>query len=323
MIHEGIGGYFELELPDRGGFLHDDGVLLNSGRNALEYVLRSLPDVRHLWIPYYSCDVILEPIKKLDIAFTFYRINDRLEIRDTIDLPVGSYLLYTNYFGIKDQYVQQLAGKFGIRLIVDNAQAWYTDPIPGISTIYSPRKFVGVPDGGIAYCRFEIDLNQFEQDYSYDRCLHLLKRIDLGPSAGYQDFRESSNSLVGQPIRRMSRLTRRMLKSIDYDAVKQKRWEGFLKLDERLRMKNILTWVRECSFMCPMVYPFLTDSPVRDRMIENNIFVATYWTTVLNRVKKDWLERVLVDNLFPLPCDQRYGTGEMERIIGIIEDALY
>ena len=29
-----IGGYFELELLDQGGFPHDDGVLLNSGRNA-------------------------------------------------------------------------------------------------------------------------------------------------------------------------------------------------------------------------------------------------------------------------------------------------
>ena len=70
-----IGGYFELELPDYGGFLHDDGVLLNSGRNALEYVLLSLPNVRHLWIPYYTCDAILEPIKKLDIVYSFYRMN--------------------------------------------------------------------------------------------------------------------------------------------------------------------------------------------------------------------------------------------------------
>ena len=36
-MHEGIGGYFELELPDYGGFLHDDGVLLNSGMNPWAY----------------------------------------------------------------------------------------------------------------------------------------------------------------------------------------------------------------------------------------------------------------------------------------------
>lgn len=34
MKTEGIGGFFELELPDNGGFPHDDGVLVNSERNA-------------------------------------------------------------------------------------------------------------------------------------------------------------------------------------------------------------------------------------------------------------------------------------------------
>ena len=67
MITTGIGGYFELELPDSGGFLHNDGVLLNSGRNALEYVLRALGEVKGLFIPYYTCDVVMEPVEKLGL----------------------------------------------------------------------------------------------------------------------------------------------------------------------------------------------------------------------------------------------------------------
>ena len=120
---DAIGGYFELELPKRGSFVHDDGVLLNSGRNALEYVLRSMPDVRHLWAPYYTCDSILEPITKLGIPYTFYHINERLELKDGLMLQDGDYLLYTNYFGIQDSYVKQLAMQYGSQLIVDNAQA--------------------------------------------------------------------------------------------------------------------------------------------------------------------------------------------------------
>jgi hypothetical protein len=37
-----IGGYFNLELNSHGGFLHDDGILLNSCRNALELVFISM-----------------------------------------------------------------------------------------------------------------------------------------------------------------------------------------------------------------------------------------------------------------------------------------
>ena len=319
-MHEGIGGYFELELPDYGGFLHEDGVLLNSGRNALEYVLRSLSDVKHLWIPYYTCDVILEPIKKLDIAFSFYRIDERLEIRDSIELRAGDFLLYTNYFGVKDSYVGQLAEKYGTRLIVDNAQAWYADPIPGISTIYSPRKYVGIPDGGIAYCPSGMDIKQFERAHSFERCSHLLKRIDLEPSAGYPDYRGNSRSLVDQPIQRMSRLTERMLRSIDFDAIKQKRRKNFLFLDEALKKENLLPFVDLSSNKCPMVYPFLGKNPsLKERLIKNQVFVATYWPNVLEWNTPSSWEFQLAQELVFLPVDQRYGEREMNVIIDLIK----
>lgn len=320
MIQEGIGGYFEMELPDYGGFLHDDGVLLNSGRNALEYVLRSLPDINHLWIPYYTCDVILEPIKKCNITYSFYRIDERLEIRDSIDLRDGDYLLYTNYFGIKDCCVRQLAEKYGTRLIVDNAQAWYADPIPGISTIYSPRKYVGIPDGGIAYCPSGIDIDQFERDNSYERCSHLLKRIDLGPTVGYPDYRANSKSLVNQPIRRMSRLTERILRAIDFDSIKQKRWKNFLYLDVGLRKENLLSFADLSSNKCPMVYPFLGKNPsLKESLINNRVFVATYWPNVSEWTSPlDWEFR-LAQELVCLPVDQRYGEAEMNEIIDLIK----
>lgn len=319
MIHVGLGGYFELEIPDRGGFLHDDGVLLNSGRNALEYVLRSLPDVRHLWIPYYTCEVILEPIKKLDLSFSFYQIDERLEIQDSVELKTGDYLLYTNYFGIKDHYVRQLADRFGMHLIVDNAQAWYADSISGTSTVFSPRKYVGIPDGGIAFCSTGITIEKFEQDSSYDRCSHLLKRIDLGPSAGYQDYRQNSRALVDQPIKRMSKLTERLLKSIDFDAIKQKRKKNYMYLETRLRTDNMLCLPDSSSFECPMVYPFLTkEYSLKERLIQNKVFVATYWPNVLEWDRQSGFETRLAHDLVCLPIDQRYGESEMEEIVNLI-----
>ena len=59
-----IGGYFEWEFPtNTETFPHSDGVLLNSGRHSLEYILKSLGVINRLWIPYYTCDVVLQPIK--------------------------------------------------------------------------------------------------------------------------------------------------------------------------------------------------------------------------------------------------------------------
>ena len=319
MITTGIGGYFELELPDRGGFLHNDGVLLNSGRNALEYVLRALGEVKGLFIPYYTCDVVMEPVEKLGLPYTFYHINPKLEIEDLPSLESGEYLIYTNYFGIKDEYIRTLADKYGGQLIVDNAQAWFAEPLKGVSTIFSPRKYVGIPDGGVAYSPKQMEVSAFERDLSFERCSHLLKRIDLGSSEGYADFKMNSKQLVGQPVKRMSRLTERMLSSIDFDVVKTYRRGNFEHLHTHLKKSNLLDMPLLDSFACPMVYPYLTENAaLRQKLIENKVFVATYWPNVKEWTTPEMLEYALMDKLIPIPVDQRYGIKEMELIEDIV-----
>lgn len=315
-----IGGYFELELLNQGGFPHDDGMLLNSGRNALEYVFRALGDVRHLYMPYYTCDVVMEPVVKLNIPYSFYHINQSLELDVLPTLNSGDYLVYTNYFGIKDEYVYRLAEQYGSQLIVDNAQAWFAQPIKGVNTIYSPRKYVGVPDGGVAYCTKYIDEKSFEQDVSYERCSHLLKRMELDPYDGYVDFKSNNKTLSGQPVKQMSRLTRKMLSSIDFEDVRNKRRKNFDYLQEHLGKANCLEIPFINSFACPMVYPYLTDEPsLRQKLIENKVFVATYWPNVKEWTSRGMLEFELMDKMIPLPVDQRYGIEEMNTMISIIK----
>lgn len=318
----GIGGYFELELPKCGGFFHDDGALLNSGRNALEYVFLALGDVKHLYVPYYTCDVVLEPVEKLGIPFTFYPINLNLEIEEKPSLQNGEYLIYTNYFGIKDEYVKKLADRYGSRLIVDNAQAWFAAPVNGVSSIYSPRKYVGVPDGGVAYCPKSICENMFAQDFSFERCSHLLKRLELDPLEGYADFKANSKQLVSQPVKRMSGLTRKLLASIDFEVVKNRRRTNFEYLHELLKNTNHFEMPSMDLFACPMVYPYLTDDKaMRKRLIENKVFVATYWPNVKVWTNEEMLENELTECLLPIPIDQRYAEEEMESIFEIINKA--
>ena len=38
---DSIGGYFQLETNDFGSIFHDKAIAVNSGRNALEYILLS------------------------------------------------------------------------------------------------------------------------------------------------------------------------------------------------------------------------------------------------------------------------------------------
>ena len=75
-----IGGYFELELPAGNiKFLHSDGILLNSGRNALKYILKSVGAVRKIWIPDYTCNSIRKSVEDLDITYDIYPVDQKLE----------------------------------------------------------------------------------------------------------------------------------------------------------------------------------------------------------------------------------------------------
>ena len=62
---QAIGGYFELADYEQGdGFPHQDGILLNTGRNALEYILRCIGEVKRVYLPYYTCEVVKKKKKK-------------------------------------------------------------------------------------------------------------------------------------------------------------------------------------------------------------------------------------------------------------------
>lgn len=317
-----IGGYFELELADRGPFPHEHGYCVNSGRNALELILSNIKDIALLWIPYYTCDVILEPLEKLKIPYCYYHINKRLELANDIQLNNGEYILVTNYFGIKDNYIKEIAERYGEKLIVDNSQAFFSPPIAGIKTFYSPRKFVGVPDGGIAIipdvC---VDMSVFERDTSFERCSHLLKRTDIGASNGYNDFKINSQHLKKKPIRCMSKLTRALLRSIDYEIIEKRRRSNYMFIHEMLNESNLLSVSHDgLSSFCPMIYPYLSkDYGLKQKLIDEYVFVATYWPNVTQWCNAEDIEYKLTQETAFLPIDQRYEKSEMEMIVKAIK----
>lgn len=319
-----IGGYFELaDYEESNGFPHQDGTLLNAGRNALEYILRSIGEVKGIYLPYYTCEVVLEPLKKLHIPWVFYHISNKFEIVENIQPKAGEYIIANNYFGIKDAYILKLAEKYGDHLIVDCAQALFAMPIPGIKTFYSARKFVGVADGGVAYLGNEndgiVEVEGVECTVEHDR--HLFTRKQFGAEAGFAEYQENECKLDNQPIRWMSDTTKRILDHIDYDKVVARRRANFAYLDKALKERNFLELPDLDTFACSMVYPFITriNRNLRKELIDNKVFVAKYWPNVHQLANYEF-EYELAERIVAIPCDQRYGEKEMNRIIEIIQN---
>ena len=296
---EAIGGYFELELR-QGEHYHKDALRLNTARNCFEYILRARKYTK-VYIPYYTCEVMLEPLNKCNVAYDFYHINEQLEPVEVFHLEPSEAFLYTNYYGLKQQCVAQLATQYGKQLIVDNAQAFFADPIQGIDTFYSARKFFGVADGAYLYTDAHLDI-ELEQDQSYARMAHLLKRADIDAEAGYADFRKNDDALCGEPIKKMSRLTEKILCSIDYDKVHSIRRHNYQLFETKLGSSNKIHFILKEGSV-PMIYPYWTNVCIRENLINKRIYTATYWQNVLNWTNVGDIENILTQMLIPLPIN--------------------
>jgi len=262
---------------------------------------------------------MIAPLASAGIECVWYDVNEQWAVDDKINIGVDDWLLYVNYFGICDQNVAELLHRFQPnQVVLDYSQAFFAvAEDAALATIYSPRKFFGVPDGGMLSSRIPVALPKQQDSGSQGRASHLFKRLGDSPEAGYADYQRAEESLLECEPRRMSKLTERILASIDFNAASRKRRENFLFLHQRLGGKNQLS-VDLPDSAIPLCYPFMTsETELRARLIDNRIFVATYWPDAIDRVGDEWATR-MIKNLLPLPIDQRYGREEMERIVSVI-----
>lgn len=319
-----IGGYFGLDLPDH-GCPFAAAMAFQSGRAALRAVLESAA-IPKVLVPAYICDAVIQGVTDAGAAVETYRLDDSLYPKDVPDpFPERCALLYVNYFGLCEANVYRLRRDIPRgRLIIDNSQALLAPPTDGLATIYSPRKSVGVPDGGLLVTS-EPDVKEPEHEdtHSVDRMKHLLLRIASTAHDGYPDYVEAEKAFRNTKPLRMSRLTRRILASVDMRMVKRRRRENFMALAARLDKYNIHEWGLDPDAV-PFCYPLILASDIRPMvkaLAGKGIYVPTYWPDARPRVSEG-IEWRLTNCCLPVPCDQRYSLEQMSLVANEIDSGL-
>lgn len=306
-----IGGYFGLEVFG-GREYHEDLIGLNSGRNALAYLIRAR-NIKKLYIPYFLCDSVSGVCQREGCPMEYYHIDkDFMPLFDG-SLAEGEWLYVVNFYGqlTNDQAIQ-MKEKWG-RIIFDNIHAFFQKPAAGVDTVYSCRKFFGVPDGG--YLATDAPALTLEQDISKDRMKHVLGRFEGVASDYYGDFKANDHSFVEMPVRHMSALTHNLLRAVDYEAVRRTRNANFAQLDAALGKHNPLKLRTPDG---PYAYPFYCPKgmELKKALAAEKIYVATLWPNVLEM--DGALEQDYARNILPLPCDQRYDEEDMQRMIDLL-----
>jgi hypothetical protein len=316
MTNNPFGGFLELETGLKDHVYHENAMKLSHGRACLAYILdKEKP--RRIHTPFYTCGAMIAPIYERGIEITHYAVDHILE---PVALPdvIGDdeLIIYINYFGLKSETMGRLTARYGQKLVADNCMSFFSRQVGNSYTYNSCRKFFGVPDGSYLYTPASMT-EEFERYKNY-HCDHLINRLGGNMDICYSQFRENENAFDNN-IYAMSMFTERLMGSIDYEAVAERRRSNFQFVHERMGQLNRLELPLD-STAVPHYYPLWVDvAPDRSLIAKDNLFIPTLWPDMLNRTTDGFeLEIDLAKNVLPLPIDQRYTTKDLEQMISIL-----
>lgn len=309
-----VGGYLNLE-SNRDNSYHKNAIKLNSGRNCLRVLIKHRK-IRKIYLPYYICDAVIEACNLEKCKINYYCLNQEFKIKnEIINFDVDTdYLYLVNYCGLlSNKDIKNYQKKYQ-NIILDNSQDFFRHHFFNIDTIYSCRKFFGVPDGAYLYTNINISEN-YEYDYSYDRMLHILGRYELGAEKFYQHYRENEAKISSLPIKYMSKLTDNMMCVIDYEYSMETRSKNYAFLYKELN--NINQLQLPANIKGAFSYPLLivNAQTIKAHLTKEKIFIPQYWKEVLNRTNEGTFEYQYTQDILWLPCDQRYTEKEMSYMV--------
>ena len=325
-----IGGFLELELfQGQGPSYHAGALALQNARACVSHII-SQTHMQRVWLPYYTCNALLEPFEEEGVPYQFYTLTQELEIGLTgvpSQLAAGEYIVYINYFGLKNSYVRTLAVRYGNRLLVDNTQDFFSHGYNSGWAFNSARKSFGVPDGGYLYGpATELGISDsYPINRDYDAA-YLVDRLRGAQQKAYAEFVAYEATLTSQPLR-ISEFSASLLSQVDYTGVMERRRANFQYYHAQLGALNTLPIDMALDALppdtVPFCYPLLPTGGEllnRQALASQNVFVPTLWLDVLTRLPEGFTwERQLTQALLPLPVDHRYKREEIDFVIQVVK----
>lgn len=322
------GGCLYFELNNKGQDYYyeysDNRIDVDSGRSALQYILNKFR-IKRIWLPIYNCPTVEQRIINVsEIDIEWYNISTQFTpVIDYKKLKMGDAVLWVNYFGVMknstiDEVVEIQKATDAI-VIIDNIPAYFSKPRMDVINMYSCRKFIGVPDGGHIIGGV-IEPEKLKTYSTAENYMYLLSAIEEGSNCAYEGYKKSeqrfndSREAYGMPA-----LTQKILYNVDYQRIKDVRRKNYLYIDSMLNKANGIKLILEDGTV-PLIYPYLTENiTLREKLIENHIYVSRFWKCVLSNSLANEFERRLAEYLIPLPLDQRYGEEEIINMVNLVK----
>ena len=303
-------------------------MLLNA-RCAIRLLLERLSP-RQTWMPSYLCESMLHAADRTSTRVRFYPVDYDLHTASVTwltDVGEGDVVILIDYFGFPcDAAIARGAKERGAVVVEDACQALLSDGVGELAdyALFSPRKFLGVPDGGVLRGRtaFDREASVTEEppaDWWLPALEAMVQRREFdrygGEPAWFGLFRDvEDRAPIGAFA--MSDLSRRLLlHAFYYEAIADRRRRNYEYLSRRL--PGIALRPELPHGVVPLGFPVRVArrDELRQRLFDGKIYPPVHWP-VPSAVPARFEEaRRLAGDIMTLPCDQRYDEADMERIV--------
>lgn len=341
-----IGGMFGLELSARAtmerpdqkpAFLAGPHLLLATSRSAFTLLARTLRP-KTVWLPSYLCGVILGAFPTHFMRIRFYAVDERLRIADEAwlaELHPGDMVVFIDYFGFREWADKGVEARGrGAWLVEDAAQALLSGNFCEHShyVVFSPRKFIGVPDGGVLLAQAGAELPEARlpappSPWWLESTRASILRAEFDRHGGKREwFDIFQKAELAGPLEpcRMSDLSTHILKhAVDWQAVARRRCRNYRFLLAELR--DIALFPRLPAGVVPLGFPIRLKNRdrVRQALFDAQIYPPIHWA-IADVVPTDFeASHGLAEEILTIPCDQRYDESDMQRVASELRRAVY
>ena len=337
-----IGGVFGLEpspsAPVRPTapppFARGPALWTVNGRSAIRVLCDALRPGK-AWLPSYLCDAVLAGIGG-GTPVRFYEVGDDLGVAVgpwMDEIQRDDLVVLIDYFGFPAPAEVSAAARARAACVIEDAcQALLTEGLGGDADflVFSPRKFVGVPDGGLLVPTGARPLPPAElappPPAWWQGALAAVEgRLDFDRGAPTRDwFPAFQAAEQGAPAGAYaaSVLARSLLTTVDWTRVAARRRTNWEVLADALG--EIALFPTLPAAVVPLGFPVRVPrrDQVRQTLFAHEIYPAVHWP--LGGVVPERFEAShrLAAEIMTLPCDQRCGPADMERMAALVRGAL-
>ena len=332
-----LGGFFALEAPGAGGLAAlwgvDPALAWENASSALAALVAHLAP-QTVWMPGYLCAHMAAAVPAAQRRFFGLTATMQPDVTRLSGVEAGDLVLAVRYFGEPPGVDWQgfVAAHPQVHFVEDCAQSL----LPAVSDadwrIFSPRKVMGVPEGGILVPlsararqagmrgpRQPADPARVAQ-----RALPMQMRRDHPfDNAAWHPLHQAAENagLVNDHAMDPTALT--LLLSQDPGPMIAARRANFAVLAARLADHALFATLADAC--APFGFPVVLPAPDRDailaRMHREQVFPAVHWRDIAAPMQMV-ADHVRSASLATLPCDHRYDLQDMARVADVFLGAL-